>query len=434
MLRASIFTLGCRVNQYESDAIEEQLVKKGFEIVPFGEKCDIVILNTCTVTAESDRKSRQHIRRAQKSSPDASIIVTGCFAHVSPGEAERIKGVTSVIGNKDKNAIADLAEVLAMRDDNAAAVGVIGSRDELTISKAKRARCHIKIEDGCQKKCAYCIIPSARGQVVSKAPELVLREASEIAKNGCSEIILTGIETASYGADLEGWDLSKILYELDRIEGIERIGVSSLDPSVMKEEFVKRLSQTKHLLPHFHLSVQSGTTRTLNRMRRRYTAEKVAENMELVRRYIPEATFSADVIVGFPGETDEDFETTVEFFKKTRFMHLHIFPYSVRQGTEAASMPEQIPENVKKKRAEELAAVQSEIKSEILDKYIADHMENPVYVLGEKWDNGITNGHTEHFIECDIETDFDGTGYIIPIVLTGRSGIVVKGKVYAESK
>lgn len=428
MPKASLFTLGCRVNQYESDAIEEQLVKRNFQIVPFGEKCDIVIINTCTVTAESDRKSRQHIRRAKKVSPDASIIVTGCFAHVSPDEAKAIEGVTAVIGNKDKNAIADLAETLVNSCTDTVAFNSVDN-EELTISKAKRARCHIKIEDGCPKKCAYCIIPSARGQVVSKSPEIVIREASEIAANGCQEIILTGIETASYGADLEGWDLSKILYELDNIEGIKRIGVSSLDPSVMKEEFVRRLSETKHLLPHFHLSVQSGTTATLNRMRRRYTAERVAENMALVRKYIPEATFSADVIVGFPGESDEDFEATVEFFAKNRFMHLHIFPYSVRQGTEAATMPNQIPDNVKKERAARLASVQARIKAEILDKYIEDHREKPVYVLGEKWEQGITNGHTQHFIECDIETDFDGTGHILPIILTGRNGYVLNGKI-----
>ena len=430
-MKASIFTLGCRVNQYESDAIEEQQINKGFEIVPFGEKSDIVIINTCTVTAESDRKSRQHVRRAKKASPDAAVIVTGCFAHVSPEEARSIEGVVAVIDNKHKNDIAEIAKLLCEHNEKDAG-NVTGSEEELTISKAKRARCHIKIEDGCPKKCAYCIIPAARGQVVSKAPELVLREAKKIVSNGCQELILTGIETASYGADLEGWDLSKILFELDKIDGIKRIGVSSLDPAVMKEEFVKRLSETKHLLPHFHLSVQSGATKTLNRMRRRYTADKVAENMEIVRRYIPEATFSADVIVGFPGETDEDFETTVEFFKKTRFMHLHIFPYSIRQGTEAASMPDQVPDNIKKYRAARLAEVQSEIKAEILDKYIEDHRTTPVYVLGEKWEDGITNGHTQHFIECDIETDFDGTGHILPIVLTGRDGVVLKGKILSE--
>ena len=421
MSKASIFTLGCRVNQYESDAIEERLVNEGFEIVPFGEKCDVVIINTCTVTAESDRKSRQHIRRAHSFSPDAAIIVTGCFAHVAPDQVKAIEGVSAVANNKDKGVIAALAKEL-----------VGGRREEkeikeLTISKAKRARCHIKIEDGCTKKCAYCIIPSARGNVVSKSPETVIKEATEIVSNGCGELILTGIETASYGVDLEGWDLSKILFELDKIDGIERIGVSSLDPSVMKEEFVKRLSEMKHLLPHFHLSVQSGCTRTLNRMRRRYRAETVAENMELIRRYIPEATFSADVIVGFPGETEEDFSETVEFFKKARFMHLHIFPFSVREGTEAEKMDGQLPDKVKKARAAELARVQNGIKSEILDDYIEKHRNSPVYVLGEKWENGITNGHTEHFIECDIETDFDGTGAILPILLTGREGFVLKG-------
>ncbi len=435
MPKASLFTLGCRVNQYESDAIEERLRNNGFDIVPFGEKSDVIIINTCTVTAESDRKSRQHIRRARNASPDASVIVTGCFAHISPEEAGAIEGVSAVIGNKDKNAIAEIAAALvdsanAENDIN----GLDGEREELTISKAKRARCHIKIEDGCPKKCAYCIIPAARGSVVSKAPELVIKEATDIVSKGCQELILTGIETASYGADLEGWDLSKILYELDKIDGIKRIGVSSLDPAVMREAFVKRLADTKHLLPHFHLSVQSGCTKTLNRMRRRYTAEKVAEHMELVRRYIPEATFSADVIVGFPGETDEEFETTVEFFKAARFMHLHIFPYSIRRGTEAATMPDQVPENIKKARAARLLAVQNEIKADILDKYIEDHRNKPVYVLGEKWEDGVTNGHTEHFIECDIKTDFDGTGHILPIALTGREKFVLKGEIYAENK
>ena len=428
MPKASLFTLGCRVNQYESDAIEEKLREKGFEIVDFGENCDIIIINTCTVTAESDRKSRQHIRRAKKNAPDAAIIVTGCFAHVAPEEAGNIEGVASVIDNKHKSDIADVAELLC-EHSGAAASGIVGIGEEMTISKAKRARCHIKIEDGCPKKCAYCIIPAARGQVVSKAPEVVLAEAEKIVANGCSELILTGIETASYGADIEGWDLSKLLYALDKIEGIKRIGVGSLDPSVMKEDFVSRLAETDHLLPHFHLSVQSGCTTVLNRMRRRYTAEKVGENVALIRRYIPEATFSADVIVGFPGETEEEFNATVEFFKKTRFMHLHIFPYSKRQGTEAASMPNQVPEPVKKRRAAYLAAVQDDVKSAILDEYIEKHREEPVYVLGEKWEKGITNGHTEHFIECDIETEFDGTGMILPVLLTERDGFVLKGTI-----
>ena len=423
MSKASIFTLGCRVNQYESDAIEERLRALGMEIVPFGEKSDVTIINTCTVTAESDRKSRQHIRRAIAASPDSAVIVTGCFAHVAPDRVKDIEGVSAVVNNKDKNLIAQLAKELSGGE------GGDSSPEELTISKAKRARCHIKIEDGCTKKCAYCIIPSARGSVVSKSPETVIREATEIVSNGCTELILTGIETASYGVDLEGWDLSKILFELDKIEGVKRIGVSSLDPSVMKEEFVRRLSEMKHLLPHFHLSVQSGCTRTLNRMRRRYRAEKVAENMELIRRYIPEATFSADVIVGFPGETDEDFRETVEFFKKAKFMHLHIFPFSVREGTEAEKMDGQLSDKIKKARAAELASVQNEIKSQILDDYIKAHADDPVYVLGEKWEDGVTNGHTEHFIECDIETEYDGTGKILPVVIEGREGFVLKGKV-----
>lgn len=429
-MKASIFTLGCRVNQYESDAIAEMLSAVGFTIVPFGEACDITVINTCTVTAESDRKSRQHIRRAKSFSPSGAVIVTGCYAQIAR-EGALEAGAAAVVGNGEKSRIADIALSLVNGERDISCVGDIMTApyDRVSVSKPTRARAYIKIEDGCENRCAYCIIPRARGQVRSRPCDDVIREVSAIAEKGYKEIILTGIETASYGKDLDSIDLSDLLLMVDRIDGVERITMGSLEPTVMSEAFVENLSRVKGLLPHFHLSIQAGCTRTLNRMRRKYTAEKALAAIERVRKYIPEATFSADVIVGFPGETDEDFLETAEFCKAARFLHLHIFPYSIREGTEAATMPDQVPEPIKKQRAATLARVGEDIQNEILEKYILEHGESsPAYVLCETYKNGISNGHTEHFIECDFETQESRIGEIVPVAIVGRRGSVLLGK------
>lgn len=430
-MKASIVTLGCRVNQYESDAIGETLAACGFEMAEFGEKCDVVIVNTCTVTAESDRKSRQLARKAKKINPNAKVILTGCFAQVSYEEAKKT-GADCVIGNGEKDRLCAAALELAQNGTCADSVSDITNAeyDSLKITKPKRARTYIKIEDGCENKCAYCIIPRARGKVRSKAPDAVLEEVEAIAATGCCEVILTGIETASYGRDLKCFGLDELLCQVNEIEGIKRIALGSLDPSSLSPAFTDRTAPLAGLLPHFHLSLQSGCTRTLNRMRRKYTAEKVLENMEYMRSVRPDVTFSADVIVGFPGESEEDFEETVRFCRTARFLHLHIFPYSVRKGTEAEKMADQVAESEKKRRAARLAAVQEEVQNSILDGYIAKHgSDEPVSVLCEKWENGISNGHTEHFIECDIKTDDDMTGKIIKVALDGRNGVVLDGKI-----
>lgn len=430
-MKASVLTLGCRVNQYESDAIAEMLASSGFEIVDFGEECDVSIVNTCTVTAESDRKSRQFSRRAKSVSPNTKVILTGCFAQVSPEEA-KATGADCVIGNGNKEQVCSAALALAQGIACPDCVGdiALSPYDELRVSRPKRARTFIKIEDGCENKCAYCIIPRARGHVRSKKPEAVLEEVKAITSSGCPEIILTGIETASYGRDLNSFGLSELISRVNDVPGVKRIALGSLDPSAMNEAFAEKVSKVKAMLPHFHLSVQSGCTKTLNRMRRKYTAEKILENMSNMRRIMPNVTFSADVIVGFPGESEEDFEATVEFCKKAEFLHLHIFPYSVRRGTEAADMNCQIPEGEKKRRAARLAEVQQSVQDKILDRYVEIHSseENPVFVLCEKWENGVSNGHTEHFVECDIPTDRDMTGKILKVCSVERHGKVICGK------
>lgn len=406
------------------------LEEAGFEIVPFGEECDITVINTCTVTAESDRKSRQHIRRARANSPEGKIIVTGCYGQIDKDGAF-LAGADAVVGNGEKSKIASVAKSLMTGETHICAVGDImtAAYDNVRVTKPTKARAYIKIEDGCENRCAYCIIPKARGQVRSRPFDDCIEEIALIAKKGYKEFILTGIETASYGRDTKEKDLSQLLMAASEVEGVERLTMGSLEPTVMTESFVENLSKTRGLLPHFHLSIQSGCTATLNRMRRKYNAEKAMEAIERVRRYIPDATFSADVIVGFPGETDEAFLETVEFCKKAKFLHLHIFPYSKREGTEAATMEGQVPENIKKQRAAALAAVSREIQERLLDKYVADHKEeNPVYVLCEMTRDNIANGHTEHFIECDFCSERDRTGEIVKIALEGRRGNVLEGR------
>lgn len=435
-----IITLGCRVNQYESDALAEMLVQKGFCLVSPGEKADITIVNTCTVTGESDRKSRQMIRRA--AGDGSAVLVTGCYAQVSGAEAAQIPGVAYICGNGEKSrivsAVMALAEGKPLEKLDVGDIMTAGY-DPLQRYVPKRFRSFIKIEDGCGNRCAYCIIPAARGKVRSRDKAEILAEAAALAAGGSPEVILTGIETASYGMDFHGEDrerygmaLARLLAEVDRVPGIRRVSMGSLEPTVMSDAFVEALAGMRHLLPHFHLSIQSGSSPVLRRMRRRYTAEMALEAITRVRRAIPEATFSADVIVGFPGETDAELAETEAFVKAARFLHLHLFPYSKRAGTEAAVMPGQVPEPVKKARLKALEDVQAGLRREMLEAYVQDHREKPVYVLVEQQKNGIANGHSEHYVEIDIASDTDLNGRIVPVVLTGTDGIICFGNVKCE--
>ena len=438
----SIITLGCRVNQCESDEIAQGLTERGWENAPIGEIPSVVIVNTCTVTGESDRKSRQMIRRA--ASQGSHVVVTGCFAQIAGEEAAKIPGVVYVCGNDRKAKIpAVLSHIDSLADDTDGAIPVDVDANELTgaamepvvLRTPKRVRSYIKIEDGCENRCAYCIIPKARGRVRSKPACEVLREAAHLA-GYCRELILTGIETASYGMDLRengqklpyGMALAALLGEVDNIPGVERIGLGSLEPTVMSDAFVSALTGVTHILRHFHLSIQSGSTTVLHRMRRRYTAEMALAAMERVRAAMPDVTFGADVIVGFPGETEEEFAETIAFCRRARFLHLHIFPYSVREGTEAAEMADQIPESVKKARVRALEEVDEEIRTAMLTEYVAAHRTDPVYVLVEKAEDGVANGHTEHFVEVDIPTGrMDTVGKLLPVLLTETDGVICRG-------
>ncbi len=418
-----IYTLGCKVNQYESEAIAEGLAARGFSVVPFTELCDAYIINTCTVTAESDRKARQLIRRAIKNNPAAFILVTGCMAEVFSDKISKIAGVDYICGNGHKLQLIDALEKLfANGCKNAAPEISIAPLDEfeaMQITKFDRTRAYIKIEDGCENRCTYCIIPEARGKVRSKSPLEVLSEVRALTDGGCREVVLTGIETASYGRDFDnGYRLADLLEEVDAIPGIGRVRLGSLDPSLMKPDFVNRIAKLKSLTPHFHLSMQSGSDKILALMKRKYNRKMALEGMERLRAAMPGVQFTTDIIVGFPGETEEDFALTVDFARQAKFLMIHVFPYSERRGTVAATLPGRVPEEIRHARVRELSAVQAEIQKEILDSYT----NTAVSVLFETFTDGIAIGHTDTFVEVSCPSPHSLQSQIRTVYITGNDG------------
>lgn len=432
-MKACIYTLGCRVNQYESDAIMQELKKLGAEIVSSSERCDVCIINTCSVTAESDRKSKQIIRRLISSNPNAAIIVTGCFSQINPKSAMEIEGVSLVCGNNDKSIIAKKAFELyegrnahcelIMSDINNGVFDVMSVGAPLN-----RTRAFIKIQDGCNSKCAYCIIPYARGRIRSNSPKNILKEAYNVVNEGCHEIVFTGIETAAYGKDTNNkHSLGDLLIEANKIEGLKRIRLGSLDPSAITLDLVEKFKKADKIMPHFHISMQSGCTKTLNEMKRKYNIEMAKKSIGYLRSAFPELMLSADVITGFPNETDEDFCETLKFFREEKFLHLHIFPYSKREGTPAAEMKNQVPDVTKKERLRILAAQQQKIKEELLMSFV--NKTEVVEVLFESYDGEYILGHTPNFIEVKVKSNRACGGEFIKVKPTHTDGEFVFGEI-----
>lgn len=433
--KVSILTLGCRVNQYESDSIAAELQKNNIEIVPFDSKADLALVNTCTVTAESDRKSRQMIRRAAQFAD--KVVCAGCYSQISPESAAESDRVVYVCGNGNKSNLAgvivSLLEGSFCGDINNAVPPEDIETARMSLLTPMRTRSYIKIEDGCNNHCSYCLIRKARGSVRSKPEEQVISEAAALAEKGAKEIILTGIETGSYCQDTEtrqtyGRSLADLLKKVSAINGIERIGLGSLDPTVLNPYFTETVGNLPKVLPHFHISLQSGSTEILARMRRKYTSEMAMSAIERMKAARPDVTFSADIITGFPGETDSDFNDTVDFVKNVRFLHLHIFPYSKRTGTEASDMPDQVDELVKHQRAAELDEIGRNVKKSLLDSYVESHTEKPVSLLVEKNIDGFISGHSEHFVELyGIEGDIE-VGDIVNVFLDSHNGEKCTGR------
>ncbi len=401
----ALCTLGCRVNQYESRAIEEYLEARGAEIRSFSEPCDFYIINTCAVTAESERKSRQMCRRALKSNPNASVIVTGCQAQLHPEDAVKLPNVKYVCGNASKLDAARAVIKLA-KGSSVPLIGDLKLTDEyedFSVKTPDHTRAYVKIEDGCENKCAYCVIPKVRGPIRSKPFDSVIKEVTGLVQIGYREIVLTGIETCSYQ-----YGLTELMQKMCEIDGLERIRLSSVNPAFIGKKFTDSIKGMKKICPHFHISLQSCCDRTLNAMRRRYNTRMLFENCEYLRKTIPDVCFTADIICGFPGETDEDFATTLENVKKLSLLHAHIFPYSKRPGTEAEKMSGQVDEAVKSSRCNELSRVCEQSRREIIDSFVQE--EKIFDLLTETYSNGYLHGHTESFIplklrgsKCDTE-------------------------------
>lgn len=405
--KVAFYTLGCRVNQYETRAAEEAFVSAGFEIGSFDEKCDVYVINTCTVTAESDRKSRHIIRRAKKcGGEDAIVLAMGCMVQVSPEEAEKMGALNFGAGTRNKMSLVDKALELLEKRDGKTEVSVTDftltdSMEKMSVTGADTTRAFLKISDGCNNHCSYCIIPKARGPVCSKPEKEVCDEVLGLCANGYKEVVLTGIETVSYGKDTKDTDLSELVCKVNELDcGLERIRLGSIEPTFIKEATASRLASCSKMMPHYHLSLQSGCDSVLASMRRKYNTRQFLGVLEILREKIPDVTFTTDIIVGFPGETEEMFLETCEFVRKCGFLYVHIFPYSDRAGTDASKMKNKLPDAEKKRRAAVLKDVMLETRKKVLDGYMGSVRS----VLVETVKDGVATGHTDNFIEVKFDT------------------------------
>ena len=406
----SFYTLGCKVNQYETNAMEQQFIKNNYEIVENTQKADIYVINTCTVTNMAERKSRQMLRRVKEINPSAVLVVCGCYAQVAKNELEQIPEIDIILGINEKNEIVQIVEnymeKMAEQDKRSqeAEIDDVSKQKEFLdfgdVTYTEKNRAVVKVQDGCNMFCSYCIIPYARGRIRSRKIESVVSEIKKIAKEEIKEVVITGIHVASYGKDFDNENTSKkirlidLLEAINKIDGIDRIRLSSLEPTIVDEEFATRLSKLDKICDHFHLSLQSGCDETLKRMNRKYTTQIYRDAVATLRKYYPEASFTTDVIVGFPGETDEEFAKTYEFLKEIDFYRLHVFKYSPRRGTVAEKMPNQIDGNKKEERSNKLI----ELSNSMENKHNQSYIGKTVKVLFEEFENGFFKGHTTNYM------------------------------------
>ena len=405
-------TLGCKVNQYETNAMIQQFKEKEYEIVEHTKKADIYVINTCTVTNMADRKSRQMIRRMKEQNKDAIIVACGCYVQVAKTEIEKIKEIDLALGNNEKSNIVKIVEEYQKnlfleeksnsikKQENIIAEDVMHQKEFVDlgdVTYTSKTRAVIKIQDGCDRFCSYCIIPYARGRVRSRNPQKIIQEVQDIAKEGIKEIVITGIHIASYGKDFKDeYKLIDLLEELNEIKGIERIRLGSIEPLLITEQFVERLKKLDKICHHFHLSLQSGCDETLKRMNRKYTTNQFKNIVEILRKNYQDVNLTTDIIVGFPQETEEEFEKTYKFLKEVKFYKMHIFKYSQRKGTKAAIMDGQIDGKIKEERSQKLIELSNKNEEEYNKRYIGKIVE----VLWEEEKNGYYQGHTKNYIQA----------------------------------
>ena len=406
MKKVAFITLGCKVNQYESNAMAQQFIKKRYEVVENTEKADIYIVNTCTVTNMSDRKSRQMLRKARELNKEAIIVACGCYVQVAKEEVEKIEEIDLSIGNNEKKDIVKIIEKYIEQKENKKQIeDVMNQKEYVELGETtytEKTRAVIKVQDGCDRFCTYCIIPYARGRVRSRKPENVISEIEKIAKQGIKEVVITGIHVASYGKDFKkNYKLIDLLEEINKIQGIERIRLGSIEPLLITEEFIARLSKLEKICHHFHLSLQSGCDETLKRMNRRYTIKEFEKIVQRLRNQYEDVILTTDIIVGFPGESEEEFNKTYKFLQKIKFYKMHIFKYSPRKGTKATKIKEQVDGKIKEERSQKLIELSNQNEIEYNKTYIGKEVE----VLIEEKKDGYYKGHTQNYILAYIESD-----------------------------
>ena len=411
MKRVSFYTLGCKVNQYETNAMTQKFKEAGYEIVDMNKDIsDICVVNTCTVTNMSDRKSRHSLRKVKEKNPNAIIVAVGCYAQVAKNDLENMSEIDIVLGNEEKSNIVQYVEEFIKDKSKLIEIQDIATKKEFEdmgqITYTEKTRAFIKVQDGCNQFCSYCIIPYARGRVRSRNLESIIKEITQIAKNGIKEVVITGIHVASYGKDFGNENgLIELLEKINEIDGIKRIRLGSLEPKIITEDFIKRLIKLEKICHHFHLSLQSGCDETLKRMNRKYTTEEVREIINRLRKYYNDVILTTDIIVGFPGETEKEFETTYQFLKEIKLYKMHVFPYSPRKGTRASVMKEQIDGNIKELRSKRLIELSNENQKMYNQQLIGQEVE--VLFEDKENKNGITyyKGHTQNYILVKYKTD-----------------------------
>lgn len=427
--KAALHNLGCKVNAYELEAIQQMLEQKGYEIVPFASGADVYIINTCTVTNIADRKSRQMLHKAKKMNPDAVVVACGCYVQAAGEKLEEDTAIDLIVGNNKKKEIPEILEAyFREREEGRAASGawltdMAHNREYETLSISRteeHTRAFIKVQDGCNQFCTYCIIPYARGRVRSRRPEEVLAEVQRLAASGCQEIVLTGIHLSSYGVDLEEeQDLLALIRTVHSVEGIRRIRLGSLEPGIITESFVEAIAALPKVCPHFHLSLQSGCDTVLQRMNRRYRSEEYMEKCRLLRRVYDRPALTTDVIVGFPGETEEEFEASRAFVEQVHFFETHIFKYSRREGTRAAAMPGQISEQEKTRRSHVLLELDGRRRREYMESFLGEErdvlFEERVQADGREYWTGHTREYLKVLVPAEKE---DYENQMIPVKLT----------------
>ncbi|MCR1961702.1 tRNA (N(6)-L-threonylcarbamoyladenosine(37)-C(2))-methylthiotransferase MtaB [Thomasclavelia cocleata] len=423
MKTVAFHTLGCKVNTYESNAMLKIFNDAGYQEVDFKQMADVYVINTCTVTNTGDSKSRQMIRKAIRKNPQATICVVGCYSQIAPEEIEQIEGVGVVLGTQYRQNIVEYVNEylktgkMVVKVDN---IMNLKKFEDLNIDRFKNTRAFLKIQDGCNNFCTYCIIPYARGRVRSRSKDSVLNQASRLVANGYVEIVLTGIHTAGYGEDLEDYSFYDLLVDLVKIEGLKRLRISSIETSQISDEIIDLIGSNEIIVDHLHVPLQAGCDETLKRMNRKYTTNQYLEKINKIRSYLPNIAFTTDVIVGFPGETDEEFDKTYDFIKKVNYSELHVFPYSPRKNTPAAKMPNQVNDHIKHDRANRLLALSNELNRDFALKQIGKSLK----VLFEKRDGDYLIGHASDYLKVKVKTDRDMIGEIVDIRIDKYDGIL----------